>query len=135
SDIPGRHQSRFVAVRLELPAQVMGSHARLHADEASRYVGEAGLDLAARQLLPQNDCALPVEANEVERVLADVDAECCNGFKAIAFAWHGMLLILAAPRPALRLAGAGARRVHPISGHWPDRNPAAQRAPIRRGGG
>jgi hypothetical protein len=32
--------------------------------------------------------------DEVERVLADVDADCSNGFKAIDIAWHGMLLIL-----------------------------------------
>jgi len=75
----------------------MCSDARLHADEARRHVGEAGFDLAARQLLPQNNRALPVEANEVERVLADVDADCCNGFKAIGLACHGMLLILTAP--------------------------------------
>jgi hypothetical protein len=35
-----------------------------------------------------------VETDEVERVLADVDADCCNGLKAIDSAWHGMLLIL-----------------------------------------
>jgi hypothetical protein len=29
----------------------------------------------------------------VKRVLADVDAECCNGFKLIDLARHGMLLI------------------------------------------
>jgi hypothetical protein len=28
--------------------------------------------------------------DEVERVLADVDADCCNGFKAIDSAWHKM---------------------------------------------
>jgi hypothetical protein len=33
-------------------------------------------------------------ANEMERVLADVDADCCNGFKATGVVWHGMLLIL-----------------------------------------
>jgi len=38
--------------------------------------------------------AIPVETDEVERVLADVDADCCNGFKAIDSVWHGMLLIL-----------------------------------------
>jgi hypothetical protein len=33
----------------------------------------------------------------VERVLADVDTDCCNGFKADGLAWHGMLLVLAVP--------------------------------------
>jgi hypothetical protein len=41
--------------------------------------------------------AIAVEADEVEGVLADVDADCCNGFTATGIAWHGMLLILVAP--------------------------------------
>ena len=53
---------------------------------------------------------------EVERVLADVDTDCCNGFKADGLAWHGMPLVFASPVPPLRLGGAGARRVHPING-------------------
>jgi hypothetical protein len=71
--------------------------ARLHADEARCHVGEPSLDLTARQLLAQNDGALLVQADEVERVLANVDADCRNGFKASGLAWHGMLLVLAAP--------------------------------------
>jgi hypothetical protein len=63
SDIPGRHQPRVVAVRLELPAQVVRSNARLHAEEARPHIGEAVFDLAARQLPPQNNRAFPVEAN------------------------------------------------------------------------
>jgi hypothetical protein len=73
-DIPGRHQSCIVAECLELPGQVMRPDARLHADEAGRHVGKPSVNLAARQLLAQHDCALLVEADEVERVLADVDA-------------------------------------------------------------
>jgi hypothetical protein len=89
SHIPGRHQPRIVAVRLELPAQVMRPNARLHADEAGRRIREPSLDLAARKLLAQNDRAIPVETDEMERVLADVDADCCNGFKATGVvAWN-----------------------------------------------
>jgi hypothetical protein len=62
-DISGRHQPWVVAERLELPAQVMCSDARLHADEARPHIGEAVFDLAARQLPPQNNRAFPVEAN------------------------------------------------------------------------
>src|SRR5437763_609615 len=39
-------------------------------------------------------------------------------------AWHGMLLVLAATIPTLRLGGAGARRAHPISGQ-PKRSASA----------
>ena len=104
-DIPGRHQPRIVAERLDLPTQVMRPHARLYADEARQHVGEPSVDLAARQLLAQDDGAHLVEANEVERVLADVDADCRNGFKAGGLAWHGMLLVLAAPCQLRRWAG------------------------------
>src|SRR6266571_722603 len=97
TDIAGRHQPRIVAKRLELPTQVMRPDARLHADETEWHVGEPIIDLTARQLLAQNDGALLVEPDEVECVLADVDADCRNGFKAGGLAWHGMLLVLAAP--------------------------------------
>jgi hypothetical protein len=41
--------------------------------------------------------ALLVEPYEVERILADVDANCRNGFNDSSLAWHGMLLVFAAP--------------------------------------
>ena len=37
------------------------------------------------------------EADEVERVLADVDADRRNGFSDSSLAWHGILLVMAAP--------------------------------------
>ena len=92
----GGHQPRIMAERLELPTQVMHD-ARLRADEARRHVGEPSADLAARQLLAQDDGAHLVEADEAERVLADVDADGRNGFKADGLEWHGMLPVLAAP--------------------------------------
>jgi hypothetical protein len=55
------------------------------------------VDLVARQLPAQNDGAHFVEADEVERGLADVDADCRNGFKAGGLEWHEMFLVLAAP--------------------------------------
>jgi hypothetical protein len=49
--------------------------------------------------------AISVEADEVERVLADVDADRCNGFKVTGVVWHGMLLILVAPNQLCGWAG------------------------------
>jgi hypothetical protein len=43
-------------------------------DQARRQVGKPCLDLAAGPFLPQHDRAAPIEADNVERVLADVDA-------------------------------------------------------------
>jgi hypothetical protein len=46
--------------------------------------------LAARPLLPQHNAAAPILADEVERVLADIDADYDNF--AIEFLRHGVLL-------------------------------------------
>ena len=56
----------------------------LHADKARGHVGEAALDLAARPLLSQRDSAGIVVANDVEGVLADVDAD--DGDTGITYA-------------------------------------------------
>jgi len=41
--------------------------------------GEPCFDLGTRPLLPQHDCAVFIETNDVERVLPDVDAHRGNG--------------------------------------------------------
>jgi hypothetical protein len=60
--------------------------------------GAAAWPLAARAQQSERKRRIGVlmtpAANEMERVLADVDADCCNGFKATGVVWHGMLLIL-----------------------------------------
>jgi hypothetical protein len=52
----------------------MGANTGLHPDQTRRQVREPCFDLAARPPLPQHDGAAPVEADDMERVLADVDA-------------------------------------------------------------
>jgi len=56
-------------------AQMMRADASLHADEPRRHIGKAFPDLAARPLLAQDDRTPPVQADDVERVLADGDAD------------------------------------------------------------
>jgi hypothetical protein len=73
-----------VAEGLEPPAQVVGADASLHADEAGRQVGTPGFELPARQLPAQDDGAALIEADEVEGVLADVDAEDGDGVSGLA---------------------------------------------------
>jgi hypothetical protein len=112
-----RHQSGIVAKRLQFAAQVMRPGARLHADEARLQVGEASFHLAARPFLPQHDAAASILADEVERVLTDIDAD--HGDFAIELLGHGVLLCPRGPLPALLAGEAGARPDHPILGHKP----------------
>jgi hypothetical protein len=46
-----------------------------HADSTGRQIGESGLHLATRPLLPQHDGTAPILANDVKRVLADINAD------------------------------------------------------------
>jgi hypothetical protein len=66
----------LVTLRLQSAAQVMGA---LHPDQTRRHVREPCFDLAARPPLLPHDRAVPVEADDMERVLADVDAHRGNG--------------------------------------------------------
>src|SRR5215467_11080256 len=78
----------------------MGADTGLHANQAGREVGKPGFELAARELLAQNDGAALVEADEVECVLADVDAEDGDGVFRLARHGPGSLLG-SAPRSTL----------------------------------
>jgi hypothetical protein len=52
----------------------MGSDAALHADQARRQVGQPSSDLAALPSLAHDDCTTPIQADDVKRILADIDA-------------------------------------------------------------
>src|SRR5260221_11508189 len=73
------HQPGIVAQCPKFATEMMRADAGLHTDQARRYVGKAGLDLASRPLLPQHDGTVLILANDVERVLADIDADYGGG--------------------------------------------------------
>jgi hypothetical protein len=62
----------------ELAGEMMRADASLHTDKTGRYVGEPRLDLTARPLLTQDDRSTAIVADDVERVLADVDPDYGN---------------------------------------------------------
>src|SRR5215470_12576156 len=93
----------------------MGTDAGFHPDQARWYVGKPRLQLPARPLLPQHDRAVLILANDVERVLTDVDANHASDC-TVVLAGHGVLLVFAAPCPASLAGRAGARPDHSISG-------------------
>jgi hypothetical protein len=45
------------------------------AEQAARQVGEPRFHLPVRPFLPQHDCTTFIVAHDVERVLADIDAD------------------------------------------------------------
>src|SRR5436190_562267 len=92
---------------------MMRADAGLHPDETRWQIGEPRFHLAARPLLPQHDAAAPILANEVERVLADIDAD--HGDFAIEFLGHGVLLVFAAPSQLRLLVGLEHGRTIPLA--------------------
>src|SRR6266480_5937395 len=91
----------------------MRADAGLHADPTRRQIGESGLHLATRPLLPQHDGTAVIMTHDVERVLADIDAD--HGDRCVEFLRHGVLLVLSAPCQLLILAGPEHGRTIPLT--------------------
>jgi len=110
-----RHQSGILAQCLKFATEMMCADAGFHADQARRHIGEPRFHLATRPLLPQHDGAARIVAHDVERVLADIDAD--RGDRGIGGLRRGVLLVFGAPYKLHLLAGQQHGRDHPISGH------------------
>jgi hypothetical protein len=81
---------------------------------ARRQVGEPHFHLAARPLLPQHDGAALVLTNDVERILADIDADYTGGC-VVVLAGHGMLPVFVAQCQLRSLAGREHGRTIPLA--------------------
>jgi hypothetical protein len=68
--------------------------------------------MATRSFLPQRDCAALIETYDVERVLADIDAD--HGDRSVEFLRHGVLLVFGAPCQRNLLAGREHGRTIPL---------------------
>jgi hypothetical protein len=73
-DVLRWHEPCVVAKRMQPAAEVMGSDAGLHADQARRQVRESSSNLAARPSLAHDDGTTLIQADDVKRILADIDA-------------------------------------------------------------
>jgi hypothetical protein len=89
------------------------SSSRLPADPARRNIAKPRFHLTTRPFLAQHDRPALVEADDVERVLADIDADHCD--RGVEFQRQSVLVCLDTPSLALLADGAGARPDHPIS--------------------
>src|SRR5882724_5599535 len=105
--------ARVMTKCLERATEVMRADAGFHPDPTRRQIGESGLHLATRPLLPQHDGTALILANDVERVLADIDAD--YGGRSVEFLRHGVLLVLSAPCQLLVLAGPEHGRTIPLA--------------------
>src|ERR1700722_5575468 len=91
----------------------MRTDAGFHADQARRYIGEPPCHLATRPLLPQHDGAARIVAHDVERVLADIDAD--HSDRGIGCLRHSVLLVVGAPCQLRLLAGQEPGRTIPLT--------------------
>src|SRR5262249_62076363 len=78
-DVLRGDQADVVTECLNLACDVMRARAGFEADEAGWQIDEPAYELAARYLDAQGDGAALVEADEVECVLADVEADGGDG--------------------------------------------------------
>jgi hypothetical protein len=92
---------------------MMRADAGFHPDQARRYVGKAGLDLATRPSLTQHNRTTLILAHDVKRVLADIDTN--HGNCSVECLGHGVLLVLSAPCQLLVLAGREHGRTIPLA--------------------
>jgi hypothetical protein len=97
------HQLSVVTKCFQLPTKVMRTNAGLHADQARRHIGKPCFDPATRPLLTQHDCTAAVEADDVERVLADIDTD--YGNCVVEIVRHSVLLVFGAPCQLRSLTG------------------------------
>ncbi len=59
----------------EPPADIMCAGTGLHPDQTARHVGQVPIELPWRSLQLQYDMAVLIEADQMENVLADIDAD------------------------------------------------------------
>jgi len=102
-----------VTKHLQFATEMMGADAGFHANQAPRHVGQSRFHLAARPLLTQNDRSPFVQAYNVERVLANINAY--YGDRAIEFLGHDVLHRMAAPRQHASLMGQERGRTIPLA--------------------
>src|ERR1700691_6346768 len=96
---------------------MMRTNASLHADQARWHVGKSRVHLATRPLLPQHDRPALIKANNVERVLTNIDAHYDD--HGVQYLRHGVLLVFGAYCQLRSLAGQEHGRTIPLAENLP----------------
>ncbi len=110
--VSGRYLSHIMIERKQFASHKVCRHASLDTDQAWRYVCQPAPNPAASKLLSQNDRFVPIQANQVQGVVACVDADRAHGYN-INFPGHGGIRL---SQPHRKPPGALARPVHPVLG-------------------
>jgi hypothetical protein len=109
----GPHASTFV---LHIKASVAKEERRM-ISQRTKDALESGhrrnFCSATRPFLPKHDRATLIVSHDVERVLANIDAD--HGNCAVALLGHGVLLVFGAPRQLQSLAGQEHGRTIPLA--------------------
>jgi hypothetical protein len=74
-----RDEANVVTKGFEPAADMMRARTGLHPDQTARNVGQAPIELPSRRLQLQYDVAALIEADQMEDVLADIDANRGDG--------------------------------------------------------
>jgi hypothetical protein len=74
-----RYLFDFVTKRNQLAGHVMSGHANLDPDQARRHVHESCGNPVPSNFFTQNDCALLIQVNHMQRVLAGIDPNGADG--------------------------------------------------------
>ena len=77
----------------KLPCDVMRGDAGFHANETRRQIGEPRFDLATRPFLTKDNCTTLVQADRLEGILANTDAD--YGNRRAGFLGQGVLWLSA----------------------------------------
>src|SRR4029450_4909305 len=103
--------------RVEASAEMMSPDTGLHPHQAWRHIGKSRFHLPARPLLTQHNRTLRILADDMKRVLTNINAD--YGDRGPGFRRNQRAPRSGAPLPASNNGRAGARPDHPISGHLP----------------
>src|SRR6202050_3933143 len=93
---------------------MMRTNERFHSDQAGWHVVKSRVPLATRPLLPQHDRPALIKANNVERVLTNIDAHYDD--HGVQYLRHGVLLVFGAYCQLRSLAGREHGRAIPLKG-------------------
>jgi len=101
--------------RDQLAGHIVRRHADLDTDQAPRHIRQSARNPVATKLLTQNNRSPIIQANQMQRVLARIDANGAGDYNVCLLRHGDMLMVIRSPQR--KPLEGGARPVHPIPRH------------------